>query len=84
MLIDEKLLEVKEVAAILRQSPAAIYRKVASGELDAVRLGRGTSALRIPESRLEAFLRDQLGQPAVGAADHPQSTPSRRGAEEQA
>jgi excisionase family DNA binding protein len=56
MLTDERLLKVGEVARILRQSPASVYRKVQSGELEAVRLGRGTSALRIPESRLEAFL----------------------------
>jgi excisionase family DNA binding protein len=67
MLTDERLLTCGEVAAIVRQHPATIYRKVRAGQLDAIRLGRGTSALRIPESRLEAFLRAHEGN--YGEAD---------------
>jgi excisionase family DNA binding protein len=54
---DEPLLTVKELAVEWRQHPATIYRKIAAGEIPAVRLGEGLSALRIPRAELERSLR---------------------------
>ncbi len=48
-----ELLTVRELAREWKQHPATIYRKVAAGEIPAVRLGGGTSALRIPRAALE-------------------------------
>jgi len=48
-----ELLTVREVAKMWRQHPATIYRKIANGELHAVRLGDETAALRIPRVELE-------------------------------
>jgi excisionase family DNA binding protein len=49
---------VKELAAEWRQHPATVYRKIASGTIPSVRLGNGTSALRIPRAELEARLHE--------------------------
>lgn len=43
---------VKELAALWRQHPVTIYRKIQAGEIPAVRLGDGHSALRIPRAQL--------------------------------
>jgi excisionase family DNA binding protein len=52
-----KLLTVEDVAERLGQSKWTIYRKVASGELPAVRLGSSSRApLRISERELQAWL----------------------------
>jgi hypothetical protein len=56
MLTDEKLLDVKEVAQIIRQSSATVYWKVASGELDAIRLGRGHQRPPHPRERARGVL----------------------------
>ena len=54
----ERLMRVQEVAEALRQHPATIYRHVAAGELDAVRLGSSPKApIRIPASAFEEWLR---------------------------
>lgn len=53
---DAKYLHVKELAAEWRQHPATIYRKIESGQIPAVRLGGGHSAVRIPRDELEAQL----------------------------
>jgi excisionase family DNA binding protein len=49
-------LTVDEVARRLRQSSGTIYRKIASGELEAFRLGE-FGPLRIPTEAVEAHLR---------------------------
>lgn len=49
----DEFLTVKELAAEWRQHPATIYRKIAAGEISAVRLGDESSALRIPRGELE-------------------------------
>lgn len=51
-----RLLTVDEVARRLRQSRVTIRRKVAAGELEAVRLG-DHGPLRIPEDALTAHMR---------------------------
>jgi excisionase family DNA binding protein len=49
-----ELLTVKELAREWRQHPASIYRKISDGTIPSVRLGDGTSALRIPRAELDA------------------------------
>jgi excisionase family DNA binding protein len=49
-----ELLTVKELAAEWRQHPMTIYKKVAAGEIPAIRLGGRSSALRIPRDQLDA------------------------------
>lgn len=53
--VAELLLTVAEVARRLRQSQDTIRRKIATGELEAVRLGEH-GPLRIPEEALGAHL----------------------------
>jgi excisionase family DNA binding protein len=48
-----ELMTVAEVAKLWRQRRETIYRKVASGEVRAVRLGDETAALRIPRAEVE-------------------------------
>jgi excisionase family DNA binding protein len=51
------LLTVDEVCLALRQARPTIYRKLASGELRGVRLGRSpASPLRVPVAELERYL----------------------------
>jgi excisionase family DNA binding protein len=78
MSVDAKYLHVKELAAEWRQDPATIYRKIKRGEIPAVRLGGGHSALRIPVDELEAFLHGGAPppqSPATGGAVLPPSRP---------
>ena len=52
-----ELLSVEEVANRLGQSRQTIYRKIAAGELPAVRLGLGPHApLRVPADELTDFI----------------------------
>jgi excisionase family DNA binding protein len=52
-----ELLTVPEVAARLGQSRQTIYRKIAAGELPAVRLGLGPHAcIRVPADELADFI----------------------------
>ena len=53
----QELLSVPEVARRLGQSRQTIYRKIAAGELPAVRLGLGAHAhLRVPADELADFI----------------------------
>ncbi|MBA3736192.1 MAG: helix-turn-helix domain-containing protein [Actinobacteria bacterium] len=45
-----------QVAERIGQSKWTVYRKIASGEIRAVRLGGSTSALRVLESRVREWL----------------------------
>ncbi len=51
-----QLLVPKEVARRLRCQPVSVYRAIARGELEAVRLGEHGS-LRVSDAALERFLR---------------------------
>ena len=54
---DERLLTPKELALAWRQSPGTIRRKIAAGEIPAVRLGTGPRPpIRIPVDELERWL----------------------------
>jgi excisionase family DNA binding protein len=62
------LLTIDEVAAMLRQSRGSIYRKIAAGELEAVRLGRSRSSpLRIRAAALDTHLRPVESDPPQAA-----------------
>jgi len=51
------LMTVHEVAERLRVSPPTVYRRIAAGELPAVRLGAGPRApLRVDDQELRAWL----------------------------
>lgn len=53
----QRLLTVREVAQRLRLSRWSVYRKIASGELPAVRVGLGPSSpLRVDEAELEQYV----------------------------
>jgi excisionase family DNA binding protein len=52
---------VAEVAKELRLHPATIYKKVAAGELPAIKTGGGRSAVRIPADYQERLV-SQGGQ----------------------
>jgi excisionase family DNA binding protein len=53
------LLTVSEAAAALRLSQASVWRRIATGELRAVRLGaQAGSAVRVPVSAVREFTRD--------------------------
>jgi excisionase family DNA binding protein len=53
------LLTVEEAATSLRLSRASVYRRIAAGELHAVRLGsQAGSAVRVPVSAVREFTRD--------------------------
>jgi excisionase family DNA binding protein len=53
------LLSVREVAERLGCSPLTIYRRVWSGQIPAVQLGRPGSAIRIDPRALEAWLHSE-------------------------
>lgn len=50
-----RMFRVKAVAEMFDVSAATIYRAIDSGQLDALRLGRGKGAVRIPEHALRSF-----------------------------
>jgi excisionase family DNA binding protein len=56
---------LQELAREWKQNPATIYRKIQTGEIPAIRLGNGTSALRIPRAELEAQILSPLGPKAA-------------------
>ena len=51
--VDDRLLTVGEVAAMMRVSTMTVYRLIKSGELGAFRIGRG---YRIPQRDVERYL----------------------------
>ena len=51
-----ELMRVDEVARVLQQHPGTVYRKFAAGQLPAVRLGAGRSAIRVSKAELERWL----------------------------
>jgi excisionase family DNA binding protein len=57
------LLTLRETAAFLRQSERSIRRKVAAGELPAIRLGGPGNPLRFDSRELESWLRENQASP---------------------
>jgi len=50
------MLLVEEVADLLRVSQSTVYRAIREGDLGAVRVGRGSGAIRVPETAYAAYL----------------------------
>ena len=57
------LLTLDEVAEALRQSRQSVYRHIANGDLEAVKVGKSR---RVPRESLEAFV-DRLRAEAAGS-----------------
>lgn len=60
---------VKAVADMYDVSVSTIYRAIAAGDLDAVRIGTGKGAIRIPEHAIHAFNETCAIEPWEAAAD---------------
>ena len=72
----EDWLTINEGAAWLEVSKTTLYRRIAAGELPAVKLG-GVGPIRIPASGLEEFLeRSLIGSPTAGASALPSGAPA--------
>jgi excisionase family DNA binding protein len=57
MIVQARLLTIREVAAMLRQSERTVRGKVADGTLPAVRIGSGPRApFRVDAAELERFI----------------------------
>jgi len=50
------LLKIRDVAKRLNCSPSNVYALIASGELEAYRVGRGKCGLRFDDEQITAFL----------------------------
>jgi excisionase family DNA binding protein len=55
--IATSLLTAKDVARVLKISPALVYRLVSDGQLKAVKFNR---SVRIPEEALSAFIKQNM------------------------
>lgn len=52
-----RMYRVRAVAEMLDVSPATIYRAIESGALQALKVGSGKGALRIPADAVTAYVR---------------------------
>jgi excisionase family DNA binding protein len=79
------LLTAREVAERLHLSPSTVRRRIADGEIPAVRLGVGPqSPVRIDADDLERWLFAPPPQPAARGATSPIAGSHRRGLEGEA
>lgn len=60
---------VKAIAEMYDVSPSTIYRAIEAGHLDALRIGTGKGAIRIPEYALGAFVESCVLEPGDAAKD---------------
>ena len=80
-----RLLRVDEAASLLRQSRSTLYRKLAAGELRAVRLGDSPRRpLRIPAVEVERYLGgttwvSEVARPAAAVTVEAAELPERDG-----
>jgi excisionase family DNA binding protein len=74
--VEPVFLTVPEVARLLRCSKPTIYRRIASGEIPAVRLGAEFGPLRIRRDELEEWL---YGYESVGGSPPAARTFAERG-----
>lgn len=58
-----EFLTVTEVARLLRCSEPTVRRRIADGQLPAVKLSKGRSAIRIDAAELEAWLYQREDNP---------------------
>lgn len=61
-----RMYRVRDVAARFDVSVSTVYRAIESGQLDALKLGAGRGALRIPDYALNAY-EEACGQGAYEA-----------------
>lgn len=52
----EPVMTVPEMAAALRVDRSVIYKEVAAGNIDAIRVGLGRGSIRIPVSEFRAYV----------------------------
>lgn len=64
---DTRMYRVSEVAAYFTVSASTIYRAIQSGQLDAVKVGPGRGAMRVPAHAVRAY-EQACGQAAYKAA----------------
>jgi excisionase family DNA binding protein len=64
---DTRMYRVKDVAEHFDVSVSTIYRAIESGQLDALKLGRGQGTLRVPGSAVLAYA-ETCGQAASEAS----------------
>lgn len=53
---DNAIFRVKALAELLDVSRSTVYRAIASGELDALKIGAGKGAVRIPGNSVNVWL----------------------------
>lgn len=71
-----RLYRVKTVAEMYDVSVATIYRAIETGQLRALKLGKGRGTLRIPESALDSYTASCGGAPACeGRSTGPRAEP---------
>ncbi len=80
--VASKLLTPREVAVRLRVCTETIYRKIASGQLEAYRLGE-LGPLRISEEALDLLLRETVPVERKDARPHARAAAARRGRQAQ-
>jgi len=64
-----RMYRVRDVAGHFEVSVATIYRAIESGQLDALKLGTGRGALRVPGAAVLAFTAACAPAAAAAAAD---------------
>jgi len=62
-----RMYRVKAVAELFDVSVSTIYRAIESGQLQALKIGTGKGALRIPEHAIEIFAKE-CASPVDGAS----------------
>ena len=70
----KSLLTVRELASFLHCSPSNVYATVASGELQAYRVGAGKGGLRFNAEQIDAYLKSRKTE-AKGAAEATKAPP---------
>ncbi|WP_344861972.1 helix-turn-helix domain-containing protein [Amycolatopsis ultiminotia] len=53
---DSRMFRVKELAELLDVHRSTVYRAIESGQLDALKIGTGKGALRIPGASVNTWL----------------------------
>ena len=85
---DETLLTVAAAARWLNVSKPTVYRRIAEGQIPAVRIGATFGPLRIPLTELRQWLyqpaespAERYGSPALPPVSRAQSSPQAHGGE---
>ena len=65
---NDRVYRVKAVADVLDVSPQTIYRAIAAGELDVLKIGSGKGSLRLEGHAVNAYLQACKRAAAAGGA----------------